>query len=143
LLAACSPTVVTDGCFGGIAVGRVDIELPMGEAAIATLEVKGACMPPIGSCLRSGAACDGGSCGCTRSVTVTNEVDRGSTISCQVRATSPTGQVFAQDVPFQVDPTGSCPHLVPSSASVTVDFDAGSAPEGGSSDAGSPDAPGG
>jgi hypothetical protein len=141
LLAGCSPTVVTDGCFGGIAVGRVDVAFPMGEGSIASFEAKGACMPPYGSCLRTGAACDGGADGCcTRTVTVTNEEAQGTAVTCQVRATSTTGQVFVRDVQFQVDATGSCPRLVPASATVTVDFTA--APDGGAGVADGADAPG-
>jgi hypothetical protein len=129
-LSACSSHAgVNDGCFGGVAVADIGIELPGGMSSVSSVEVSGACeMLPYG-CL---PACDGGGCACEISAHVT---ENGYTANadpapvCHVRATSVTGQVFTKDVSFVLVTGAGCPVLNPPTAEVIVDFGGASAPD--------------
>jgi hypothetical protein len=131
LLSACSlsPAVVDDGCLGA-GSSSLFVELPEGKKSVSSVDVSGDCVLSSESCLPE---CDAGNCDC--SILATVHVQVGSRAVCAVRVISSSGQLFTQDVPFDLVTGGPCPILDPVVANVRVEFGDASAPDATASDA--------
>jgi hypothetical protein len=112
----------------GVGEGFVYVDVPAGAASVSAIEASGACLgDPSATCTTISAGCDGSACDCKFLFLVT-ENSFASDQTCHLRATSPTGQVFARDVKITA-PDMRC--FEPNSPFIILDFPS----DGGTSDA--------
>jgi hypothetical protein len=111
--------------------GFVYVDVPDGPGSVSSIEASGACASdPSAACAPISAACDGSACECKFLFLVT-ESSFGSDRTCHLRATSPTGQVFARDVMITTQ-DGRC--FQTDSPFVMIEFPDAGAPDGGAFD---------
>jgi hypothetical protein len=116
----------------GVGEGFVYVDVPAGAASVSAIEASGACLgDPSATCTTISAGCDGSTCDC-KFLFLVSENSFASDQTCHLRATSPTGQVFARDVKITA-PDARC--FEPSSPFVILDFADAGVPDGGTSDA--------